>query len=221
MPGPSWRPFLGAFGVFALFLGLVFGGWLLAVGVIALITTLIGWLTDAVMDYRRGRRGGHDRPPRQRPAPGDAATAVHGPGRPDRRRGGPPVGLFTTARRPVPAGRPRPARRVRRRSGVGPAGVRPAASGARGRRRCRPTSRSSPGHRIRRDDVHGTGRQAVHARVRQRGRRDAPQRRAQGRVGRQSRLQGRDLQRRRDAGLRRPGAAGRHATRTSAASTRT
>jgi len=53
MPGPSWRPFFGAFGVFALFLGLVFGGWLLAVGVIALITTLIGWLTDAVLDYRR------------------------------------------------------------------------------------------------------------------------------------------------------------------------
>ena len=53
MPGPSWRPFLGAFGVFALFLGLVFGGWLLAVGVIALITTLVGWMTDAVLDYRR------------------------------------------------------------------------------------------------------------------------------------------------------------------------
>jgi plastocyanin len=53
MPGPSWRPFLGAFGVFVLFLGLVFGGWLLAVGVIALITTLVGWLTDAVLDYRR------------------------------------------------------------------------------------------------------------------------------------------------------------------------
>jgi plastocyanin len=53
MPGPSWRPFLGAFGVFALFLGLVFGGWLLAVGVIALISTLVGWLTDAVLDYRR------------------------------------------------------------------------------------------------------------------------------------------------------------------------
>ena len=53
MPGPSWRPFLGAFGVFALFLGLVFGGWLLAVGVIALIATLVGWLTDAVLDYRR------------------------------------------------------------------------------------------------------------------------------------------------------------------------
>ena len=62
MPGPSWRPFLGAFGVFALFLGLVFGGWLLAVGVIALIATLVGWLTDAVLDYRRvieGERTGH------------------------------------------------------------------------------------------------------------------------------------------------------------------
>jgi plastocyanin len=53
MPGPSWRPFLGAFGVFALFLGLVFGGWLLAVGVIALVSTLVGWLTDAVLEYRR------------------------------------------------------------------------------------------------------------------------------------------------------------------------
>ena len=53
MPGPSWRPFLGAFGVFLLFLGLVFEGWLLAVGVIALISTLVGWLTDAVQEYRK------------------------------------------------------------------------------------------------------------------------------------------------------------------------
>jgi plastocyanin len=53
LPGPSWRPFLGALGVFALFLGLVFGGWLLGVGIIALIATLVGWLTDAVADYRR------------------------------------------------------------------------------------------------------------------------------------------------------------------------
>jgi plastocyanin len=62
MPGPSWRPFLAAFGVFALFLGLVFGGLLLAVGVIALIATLVGWLTDAVLDYRRvvdAERTGH------------------------------------------------------------------------------------------------------------------------------------------------------------------
>jgi len=53
MPGPSWRPFLGAFGVFALLLGLVFGGWLLAAGVIALISTLVGWLADAVKEYRK------------------------------------------------------------------------------------------------------------------------------------------------------------------------
>lgn len=52
MPGPSWRPFLGAFGMFALFLGLVFGGWLLTAGIIALIATLVGWLTDAVKEYR-------------------------------------------------------------------------------------------------------------------------------------------------------------------------
>lgn len=53
MPGPSWQPFLGAVGVFLLFLGLVYGGWLLAVGVIALIATLVGWLTAAVQEYRR------------------------------------------------------------------------------------------------------------------------------------------------------------------------
>src|SRR4051812_16446230 len=52
MPGPSWRPFLGAFGMFALFLGLVFGGWLLTAGIIALIATLVGWMGDAVKEYR-------------------------------------------------------------------------------------------------------------------------------------------------------------------------
>lgn len=51
MPGPSWRPFLGALGVFLLFLGLVFPGPLLAVGVLALIVTLLGWLTDARKEY--------------------------------------------------------------------------------------------------------------------------------------------------------------------------
>ena len=53
MPGPSWRPFLGAFGLFSLLLGLVFGGWLLIVGVIALVSTLVGWLGDAVKEFRR------------------------------------------------------------------------------------------------------------------------------------------------------------------------
>ena len=69
MPGPSLRPLLGAFGTFMLMLGLVFPGWLLAVGVIALILTLVGWLTDANREYRADRRGRPDRPPRERPAP--------------------------------------------------------------------------------------------------------------------------------------------------------
>lgn len=51
MPGPSFRPFLGAVGTGMLMLGLVFGGWLLAVGVIALIATLVGWLMDARREY--------------------------------------------------------------------------------------------------------------------------------------------------------------------------
>jgi Cytochrome c oxidase subunit IV len=53
MPGPSYRPFLGAIGVTMLMLGLVFGGWLLVIGVIALVATLVGWLVDAVKEYRK------------------------------------------------------------------------------------------------------------------------------------------------------------------------
>ena len=53
MPGPSFRPFLGALGTFFLFLGLVFGGWLLALGVFALIATLVGWLIDARKEYTK------------------------------------------------------------------------------------------------------------------------------------------------------------------------
>ncbi|MEO5884046.1 MAG: cytochrome c oxidase subunit 4 [Candidatus Limnocylindrales bacterium] len=53
MPGPSFRPFLGALGVAMLMLGLVFGEWLLAVGLIALIVTLLGWLVDARKEYEK------------------------------------------------------------------------------------------------------------------------------------------------------------------------
>lgn len=53
MPGPSYRPFLGALGAAMLMLGLVFGGWVLAVGVIALIITLLGWLGDARKEYEK------------------------------------------------------------------------------------------------------------------------------------------------------------------------
>ncbi|MEO8571165.1 MAG: cytochrome c oxidase subunit 4, partial [Chloroflexota bacterium] len=53
MPGPSWQPFLAAFGMFTLLLGLVFGEWILAVGIIALVASLIGWLGAAVREYRK------------------------------------------------------------------------------------------------------------------------------------------------------------------------
>ena len=51
LPGPSFRPLLGALGMFLLFAGLVFGGWILAVGVIALAVSLLGWLRDARAEY--------------------------------------------------------------------------------------------------------------------------------------------------------------------------
>jgi plastocyanin len=53
IPAPSFRPILASLGLALLFYGLVFGGWLLAVGVIALILTLLGWLIDARAEYRK------------------------------------------------------------------------------------------------------------------------------------------------------------------------
>src|SRR5712691_1770537 len=53
MPGPSWRPIVGALGTALLLLGLVFGEWLLAVGVIALVLGLVGWLPDARKEYAK------------------------------------------------------------------------------------------------------------------------------------------------------------------------
>jgi plastocyanin len=52
MPGPSFRPFLVSIGVGLLFLGLVFGGWLLVAGVAFTVLTLLGWLNDARKEYR-------------------------------------------------------------------------------------------------------------------------------------------------------------------------
>jgi Cupredoxin-like domain len=51
MPGPSFLPFLAAFGMAMLMLGLVFGEWLLAVGVIGLVLSLLGWMTAARREY--------------------------------------------------------------------------------------------------------------------------------------------------------------------------
>jgi plastocyanin len=71
MPGPSFRPILGALGTALLFLGLVFGGLLLLVGVFALIAGLIGWLADARKEYVKtieADRTGHlENPPAPRP----------------------------------------------------------------------------------------------------------------------------------------------------------
>jgi len=51
MPGPSFRPILASIAVAVLFFGLVFGGWILVVGVAFVITTLLGWLRDARREY--------------------------------------------------------------------------------------------------------------------------------------------------------------------------
>ena len=51
MPGPSFAPAFAAVGVFLLFLGLVFGGFILVLGVIALVLTLLYWLAEAVRIY--------------------------------------------------------------------------------------------------------------------------------------------------------------------------
>ena len=51
MIGPSFRPILASLAVAVLFYGLVFGGWLLAVGAILTAITLLGWLRDARLEY--------------------------------------------------------------------------------------------------------------------------------------------------------------------------
>jgi hypothetical protein len=52
MPGPSFRPVLAALGVFVLFLGLVFPGPIIFVGILFTIVALLGWLNDARKEYR-------------------------------------------------------------------------------------------------------------------------------------------------------------------------
>ena len=62
MPPPSFRPLLAAIGTTLLVAGLVVGGWLILTGLIALAITLLGWLWDAVREYReveQADRTGH------------------------------------------------------------------------------------------------------------------------------------------------------------------
>jgi plastocyanin len=51
MPGPSFRPVIAAIALTVLLFGLVFGGWLLAAGLLMLVISLIGWLRDARAEY--------------------------------------------------------------------------------------------------------------------------------------------------------------------------
>src|SRR6476620_4213697 len=53
MPGPTYAPFFGSAGVFLLLLGLVFPGWIIAVGIGFLIASLLGWLNDAGKEWHR------------------------------------------------------------------------------------------------------------------------------------------------------------------------
>jgi len=53
MPGPSFRPILASIGVAIIFLGLVFPGWILAVGIAFTIVALLGWLNDARKEYQQ------------------------------------------------------------------------------------------------------------------------------------------------------------------------
>jgi plastocyanin len=59
MPGPSIRPLLGALGAGALFMGLVFGGWVLVLSVVFLVWTLLGWLVDFTAEYRKVEEADH------------------------------------------------------------------------------------------------------------------------------------------------------------------
>ena len=53
VPGPTFRPFLVSLGLGLLFAGLVFGGWLLVIGIVFTIATSLGWLNDARKEYRK------------------------------------------------------------------------------------------------------------------------------------------------------------------------
>lgn len=76
MPGPSFRPILASLGAAVLFAGLVFGGWVLAVGLLFMITALLGWLNDARKEYRQVVRADETGHLENEPAPGWPKTVL-------------------------------------------------------------------------------------------------------------------------------------------------
>ncbi len=97
MPGPSFRPFLGAVGATMLMLGLVFGEWLLLAGVIALVVTLVGWLVDAVKEYRKTEEADTTGHLENIPEPQTPGLLMVASRRPARRRRGHPGGVGAPA----------------------------------------------------------------------------------------------------------------------------
>lgn len=87
MPGPSFAPFLAAFGAFMLVFGMVAGGLWLWAGLVVLVITLLYWGREALRDY--------DRIPS---VAGDQPAAGHLPAP----RGTPPAGVHI----PPPSFRP-------------------------------------------------------------------------------------------------------------------
>jgi len=77
MPGPSFAPIFGAIGVALLLFGLVFGGALIPLGLIALVLTLLYWGAEAMRDYDHTARTGSNLPAIVHPGP---PPGVHMPG---------------------------------------------------------------------------------------------------------------------------------------------
>jgi plastocyanin len=70
VPGPTFLPFTSAVGAAILFFGLVFGGWLLAAGVICFVIGLLGWMSAARAEYRLTLEADQTGHMRNAPAPG-------------------------------------------------------------------------------------------------------------------------------------------------------
>jgi plastocyanin len=76
VPGPSFRPLLASLGTAVLFLGLVFPGPILAVGLLFMIVALLGWLNDARKEYRHVVRADDTGHLENEPAPGWPKTVL-------------------------------------------------------------------------------------------------------------------------------------------------
>lgn len=77
MPGGSSAPILAAFGAFALFAGLIIGGWALLGGALILVITLLLWGREAIRDYDHVDPAGAALPAVVHPGP---PPGVHMPG---------------------------------------------------------------------------------------------------------------------------------------------